>query len=82
MRDEFVIRDLVDRAIWDEHFRYKARHDLEGALREAGFWEDLTEEEKQAASNFQANTSEDSDVALIEKLKTRSLVIDPADWGP
>jgi hypothetical protein len=31
MRDEFVVRDLVDRAIWDEHFRYKARFDdLEG----------------------------------------------------
>jgi uncharacterized protein with NRDE domain len=82
MRDEFVVRDLVDRAIWDEHFRYRARYDLEGALREAGFWGDLTEEEKQAASDFQANTSEDSDAALIEKLKTRSLVGDPADWGP
>ena len=42
MREDYVIRDLIDRAIWDEHFRYKARLYLEQSLREAGFWEDLT----------------------------------------
>ena len=37
MREDYVIRDLIDRAIWDEHFRYKARLYLRASLREAGF---------------------------------------------
>ncbi|MGH3147464.1 MAG: hypothetical protein ACRDTR_16835 [Rubrobacter sp.] len=82
MRDGYVIRDLIDRAIWDEHFRFKARFDLEGALREAGFWEDLTDSEKEIAASFQSETSEDSDALLVDKLKTRSLSVGLPDWGP
>lgn len=82
MRDEYVIRDLVDRAIWDEHFRYKARRNLEEALREAGFWDDLTDEEKGAIEDFRSNTDSDSDAALVEKLKTRSLSLGYEEWGP
>ena len=83
MRDEFVVRDLVDRAIWDEHFRYKARfYDLEEALREAGFWEDLTDGEKEAARHFQSSTLDRSDAALVEELKKLSLSPGEPDWGP
>jgi len=82
MREEYVIRDLIDRAIWDEHFRYKVRRDLVGSLQEAGFWEDLTDQEKDLASKFQSDTSGYSDADLVEELKRRSLGAGYAEWGP
>ena len=82
MREDYVIRDLIDRAIWDEHFRYKARLYLEQSLREAGFWEDLTAPEKLLIETFQADTSGYTDVDLVEELKRRSLTAEGPEWGP
>jgi hypothetical protein len=82
MREDYVIRDLIDRAIWDEHFRYKARRFLEPSLREAGFWEDLTAYEKQAIESFQTTISGYTDVELVEELKRRSLEVEGPEWGP
>jgi len=82
MREDYIIRDLIDRAIWDEHFRYKARVYLEQALREAGFWADLTAQEKEWIEDFQVGTHHDTDVELVEKLKRRSLDVEGPEWGP
>jgi len=82
MREEYVIRDLIDRAIWDESFRYKARRYLELTLREAGYWEDLTAKQKQWIEDFQAETEKNTDVELVEELKRRSLSLEGPDWGP
>ena len=82
MREDYIIRDLIDRAIWDEHFRYKARGYLEQALREAGFWEDLTAQEKKWIEDFQSDTHGKTDVKLVEELKRRSLSVEGPEWGP
>ena len=82
MREDYVIKDLIDRAIWDEHFRYKARRYLEEALREAGFWEDLTAEEKHSIEMFQSTIGGYSDVDLVEELKRRSLSVEGPECGP
>jgi len=82
MREDYVIRDLIDRAIWDEHFRYKARLYLEQSLREAGFWEDLTSQEKLLIETFQSDTSGYTDGDLLEELKRRSLTAEGPEWGP
>jgi len=82
MREDYIIRDLIDRAIWDEHFRYRAKLYLEQSLRESGFWEDLTAQEKQWIEDFQADTSDKTDAELVEELKRRSLSVEGPEWGP
>jgi hypothetical protein len=82
MREDYVIRDLIDRAIWDEHFRYRARLYLEQSLREAGFWNDLTVQERQLIADFQSDSSGYTDVELVEELKRRSLSVEGPEWGP
>jgi hypothetical protein len=82
MREDYVIRDLIDRAIWDEHFRYRARRYLEETLTEADFWGDLTAQEKQLLETFQRTTSGYTDVELVEELKRRSLAVEGPEWGP
>ena len=82
MREDYVIRDLIDRAIWDEHFRYRARRYLQEALTEAGFWGDLTAQEKQLLDTFQTTISGYTDVELVEELKRRSLAVEGPEWGP
>ena len=82
MRDHYVVRDLIDRAIWDEHFRYKARRYLEPTLTEAGFWQDLTAQEKDIIESYQTSISDHTDVELVEELKRRSLDVEGPEWGP
>jgi hypothetical protein len=82
MREEYVIRDLIDRAIWDEHFRYKARRFPESTLTEAGFWNDLTTQEKEGIELFRTFIYDLTDVQLVEELKQRSLGTKAEEWGP
>ena len=82
MRDDYVIMDLIDRAIWDEHFRYRARRYPQQTLTEAGFWNDLTAQEKEAIENYKRDISELTDVELVEELKRRSLSAQGPEWGP
>lgn len=82
MREDYIIRDLIDRAIWDEQFRYKARRYLEQTLTEAGFWGDLTDREKRSLESFQTYVHDLTDVQLVEELKNRSLGTNVEEWGP
>jgi hypothetical protein len=82
MREDYIIRDLIDRAIWDEQFRYKARRYLEQTLTEAGFWGDLTDREKRSLESFQTYINDLTDVQLVEELKNRSLGTNVEEWGP
>jgi hypothetical protein len=82
MREDYVIRDLIDRAIWDEQFRYRARRYLEPTLTEAGFWGDLTAREKGNIESFQSSINDLTDVQLVEELKKRSLGTNVEEWGP
>ena len=82
MRDEYVIRDLIDRAIWDEQFRYKAKRFPQQTLTEAGFWGDLTDREKRSLESFQTYIHDLTDVQLVEELKNRSLGTNVEEWGP
>jgi hypothetical protein len=82
MREDYVIRDLIDRAIWDEQFRYKARRYLEQTLTEAGFWGDLTDREQRSLESFQTYINDLTDVQLVEELKNRSLGTNVEEWGP
>ena len=82
MREDYIIRDLIDRAIWDEQFRYKARRYLEPTLTEAGFWGDLTDREKRSLESFQTYINDLTDVQLVEELKNRSLGTNVEEWGP
>ena len=82
MREEYVIRDLIDRAIWDEQFRYRARRYLQSTLTEAGFWGDLTTQEKEGIEAFQRFIYDLTDAQLVEELKNRSLGTNVEEWGP
>jgi hypothetical protein len=82
MREEYVLRDLIDRAIWDEQFRFRARRYLEATLTEAGFWEDLTAREKEGIEFYRRSINDLTDVQLVEELKNRSLGTNVEEWGP
>ena len=82
MRDDYVIMDLIDRAIWDEHFRFKAKFNPQQALMEAGFWNDLTAQEKEAIEKYKTDINGYTDADLVEELKRRSLAVQGPEWGP
>jgi hypothetical protein len=82
MRDDYVVMDLIDRAIWDEHFRLKARFSPQHTLMEAGFWNDLTAQEKEAIEYYKAGISSYTDGELVEELKRFSLSVQGPQWGP
>jgi hypothetical protein len=82
MRDDYVIMDLIDRAIWDEHFRFKARFSPQQALTEAGFWNDLTPQEKEAIERYKTDIGDYTDAQLLEELKRISLSVKGPEWGP
>ena len=82
MRDDYVIMDLIDRAIWDEHFRFKTRFSPQQALMEAGFWNDLTPQEKEAIEKYKTDIGDYTDAQLLEELKRISLSVKGPEWGP
>ena len=82
MREDYVIMDLIDRAIWDEQFRYKVRFNPQQALTEAGFWNDLTAPERELIADYKRDISGYTDAELVEELKRRSLSVQNANWGP
>jgi hypothetical protein len=49
---------------------------------EAGFWNDLTPQEKEAIEKYKTDIGDYTDAQLLEELKRISLSVKGPEWGP